>query len=455
MKEVTRENLVKIFSISITYLISILAYSFNQGFFSVGGLLFLSLVLFAIILFNFNFSFFHFFLPEKKDCIFLLAFILFISLGLSNTLIDDDMNGFLSLAMFLERFLLIACFLLSLSYFLPLATSRTWPKIFKLRFPLLFLFAFLIRIALLRVHLIPSVDVFHLMKNGPLALLSGKNPYLNPYSVKTLKDSWQEAYEAYVYGPASLFWFLPFDYFLKDPRWLIILAELIVGLLIRFLLKDLKGELAVLKELLPLIFLFNPLFYKMVVDANMESLLFLFFLVGFMVLVSKQAWWTAYFWFGTAIAMKWTYGLGLFFIKHQKRKRYFLGAGVLIFTILLYYYPFLKLDSEALYKSLVKHEMRGGLQWLFKSSLTWQTFCFRQFHTVPPLLIWAAPVGIIFLLLRWKTKNNLVSLSLNMGGGLLAFYLLSHQGLFNYYMFVSFCLLLAIVFSLFPKKTKI
>lgn len=455
MKEVTTENLVKIFFLSLTYLISILAYSFNQGFFSVGGLLFLSLVLFAIILSNFNFSFFHFFLPEKKDCISLLAFILSISLGLSNTLIDDDMNGFLSLAMFLERFLLILSFLLSLSYLLPLATNRVWSRILKWRFPLLFLFAFLIRMALLRVHLVPPVDVFHLMKHGPLTLLSGKNPYLNPYSVKSLKDSWQEPYEAYVYGPASLFWFLPFDYFLKDPRWLIILAELMTAVLIRFWLRDLKGELTPAKEVLPLIFLFNPLFYKMVVDAHMESLLLLFFLIGFMVLISKKVWWIAYFWFGTAIAMKWTYGLGLFFLKHQKKRRYFLGAGILILTILLYYYPFLRLNSGALYKSLVQHEMRGGLQWLFKSSLTWQTFCFRQFHTVPPLLIWAVPIGIIFLLLRFKTKNNLASLSLNMGGGLLAFYLFSHQGLFNYYMFVSFCLLLSVVFSLSEQKTKL
>lgn len=450
-----KDNNQQIFLITLSYLIIILAYSFNQGFFSMGGLLLLSLALFLIILLNFVKPKFAFLTLDNGAVVWFLAFVFLVSLGLVNIIIEDDMNGFLSLAMFLERFFLLLVFILSSTYFFSLRKSGSWQQLIKWRFWLIFIFAFLIRLALLRVHKVPQVDVFYLMKYGPLSLLKGINPYVNPYSMSEIKNSWQEPYEVYVYGPASLFWFLPFSYFLADPRWLIILAELLTALLIRHFLKNLKKDLSILKELLPLVFLFNPLFFRMLIGAHMESLLLMLFFLGLLSFYSKRFWWLAYFWFGTAVAMKWTYGVGLFFIKHKAKGRYLIGGLVFLLTILLYYFPFLKTNHLALYKSLVLHEISMELDWLLKASLTWQTFFFRQFHFLPPLLIWVLPILLIFLILRWKTKNNPISLSLNMAGSVLAFYLFSPQGLFNYYMFVSFLLLLGVIFILKAKKVNL
>jgi len=118
----------------------------------------------------------------------------------------------------------------------------------------------------------PTVDTFVILKEAPQKLLSGHNPYDSVYS-KVYKDI-EPNYFSYL--PLSIIYFLPFVYFLDDPRYGLIVAMLGTY----FLLNRLQKKNSSQKYLYSSLFLFAPRSFYMLEHAYLDTLIFFLFVWG-------------------------------------------------------------------------------------------------------------------------------------------------------------------------------
>lgn len=377
---------------------------------------------------------------EKTE--YYLKFLLFSLIMLANLEYDEDMNKFVSLSMLILRISLVFSLIVSIFYMF----NKHRQKIF---FIVLLALLIISRLTVVRISKDPQVDVFDMLKYAPLSLLKGENPFEHPESVPGLEKDWQRPYLHFTYGPATLFYFLPFDLLFKDPRYFLILIELLSALLLFHLLSQKK--LKNIKFIIPLIFLYYPLFTRMVKMAYLEPLIVFFFFLGFW-LLDKKRFKTAFFAFGSAISVKWVYILFLPFLILFNPKRFLKNMFFLLIIILLFYWPFVEKNFPALFESTIMYSLRDHTRWLNLASLTVQTWFYRQFRYIPHLIFWVLPMILFLIPFFLNFKKNLSFFAAATAATLLVFFLFSPQGVMHYYYFVSSLILLAITFVLKEKN---
>ena len=168
-----------------------------------------------------------------------------------------------------NRLLAALALVISLTYFvqkLPIA-------IVKYRLVILIATATLMRLFSIISAPNPTIDVFYILRDGPKLLLEGKNPY---------ELSYPAPYGVYIptilfiYGPLAAFLFAPSVLIFNDPRFMLILADLISAFLILKIARHLK-VISQMAQITVIIFLFHPLFPFMTEQAWLEPIITLSF----------------------------------------------------------------------------------------------------------------------------------------------------------------------------------
>lgn len=236
-----------------------------------------------------------------------------------------------------NRILAAAALGISLTYF--------WQKVVspvaKYRFLALAAIAIVIRIFSIISAPNPTIDVFHILRDGPKLLLEGKNPYTlsypAPYGVYIPTI-------VFVYGPLTPFIFLPSVILFNDPRYTLPIVDLISTLLLYLLAKQLKVDETIVKQIMA-IFLFHPLFPFMTEQAWLEPVMTLFLLSAVYLLVKYPRRIFGSFFLGAILAVKSVYLVPLLtYLKNQKATITQYATMILIPFVLSL--PFLLMDPK-------------------------------------------------------------------------------------------------------------
>ena len=252
---------------------SILITTFHFGFFSWAGFAVL-LGLLGILFFLFFFP--YSFLEEKKNlssslpCCFILVYSLFLfgSTGIYQTEFFSS-----SLLSFLPALL----FPLVLTYGLLSSSLSQNGK--KNRFRFLLIAALVFRLLIIIASPKPIIDVFTILKEAPLALFSGTNPYNTVFSqvYKGVETNY------YAYWPASFILEAPFVFLFGDPRLLLVMAD--IGSAILLFLLGRKSEQT---EVLSLLYLFRPNALFIIEQSWLTPLVFFLTLLSFYFVEHKK-----------------------------------------------------------------------------------------------------------------------------------------------------------------------
>lgn len=128
----------------------------------------------------------------------------------------------------------------------------------------------------------PVVDTIIVLKEAPLKLLEGENPYAAEFSrvYPTVEPNY------YNYLPLSFLYSLPFVLILKDPRYGIIFANLIsLAILYRLFREKMESKMI---NLFLAVFLFLPGSFFMLEHAYLDPVVFSFFLLHFYFLKEQK-----------------------------------------------------------------------------------------------------------------------------------------------------------------------
>ncbi len=392
------------FLILAAYILSTFIYAINLWF-SVSGFYLLLATLCVLLLVIFN---------KKRqtdvkipDYKVLLVFLLLIFAGFSFTNNVVDINGELSLAMWVNRFSLFLICLGPLLYLFE-NPKNLIVKFFVLRKYFVILLLFLVaQITILRIVRVPDIDVYQVLRYGPMQLLNLKNPYVTPASVPQLEDIGFN-YHHYAYGPTTIYLLLPFDLILKEPRYLLIIASfLTVFCIYKIARKSGYGE--EIAQLLSLIFLANPRFIYFLTYSLTDGLIVSLIALGLLFYVNGEKTFMAIA-LGLALGIKIFYVFPyLFFMKlYELRNPRFILSG--LSTVIFVHLPFLINNWQAMYQSIVVLNTKPEFQtMLTRSSLTFATLIDRQFHTFPAsnffIIMTVALVLLLWLIL--PIANNI------------------------------------------------
>lgn len=171
-----------------------------------------------------------------------------------------------------NRLFAASALILCLSYFLKKV------PVFIAKYRLIFLIALAVVIRLFSIFSAPNptIDVFYILRDGPKLLLEGKNPYElaypAPYGVYIPTI-------LFIYGPLAALLFAPSVAFANDPRYMLVLIDLLSAFLIFKISKHLRIGSAI-RDLVIIIFLFHPLFPFTTEQAWLEPAMTLFFFLA-------------------------------------------------------------------------------------------------------------------------------------------------------------------------------
>jgi len=387
----------------LAFLTSTFAYSVNLWF-SVSGFYLVILTVFLLMLIIFAKE--RFFPVNKIDFKSAFIIVLLVFSFLSFTLNAEDVNGLLSLAMWVNRFALLLTPLFIWLYFLRGPTSKILNWLINYKYLLLILISLIVQLTLVRIVKIPDIDVYRVLLYGPLRLISFENPYETGATNPNLLSK-NYGYQHYAYGPTTIFLFLPFDFLMREPRYLLIIANFLATFSIYKVAKKFWAESEV-SEIISLIFLFNPrliyFFTYSWTDGLIVSLIFL----GLLFFVKREFIRSGVL-MSLAIGVKIFYAIPfLFFLKNKAFiNKGFILAGLV--TFLLIHIPFLLLNWKAMYKSIVLINVGGGtFAQLQRYTLTLATFLDRQYKYYPPQIIFPILIiltAAVFWVLIRSTQN--------------------------------------------------
>lgn len=143
----------------------------------------------------------------------------------------------------------------------------------------MFFISILVRLFMVWSSPVPYIDVYDYLTKGAQFLLQNLNPYSMTYT--KLYPNFTPDY--YGYPPGMLYLSLPFVAILKDPRYLFVLSELLVALLILNLIKGKKEQ-----YIYSLSFLNNPISVYMVEQSYTEPLILFLIFFSVWLLIKKR-----------------------------------------------------------------------------------------------------------------------------------------------------------------------
>lgn len=423
------------------FISSTFIYSINLWF-SVSS--FYLVVLTILLLLSIIFSKGQLYTAQKIDFGNVLLAILFVFSILSFTLNVEDINGFLSLAMFVNRFAMFLAPIAVLLYFFEKTNGPFLGKLYKYKYPLLIAISLVIQLTLIRIVKVPDIDVYQVLRYGPPRIMALENPY-ETGATNLLLSSQDFGYSHYAYGPATIFLFLPFDLVLGEPRYLLIIGNFLAAFALYRISKKFWGNSQV-AEIISLIYLFNPRMVYFLTFAWTDELIVSLLFLGILLFLNRKFIPSGIL-LSLAVGVKIFYVLPLLFLLKNKNfwKRKLILSGALIFITL--HLPFVLFDWQAIYKSIATintgPEVFGYLR---RSELTFAAFLDRQFNYYPPEIFFVVSVLLIlfiFWLLVKKVKQTTTALcAVSLVFILTVFF--SPRGNASYYFTASQLILLAI-----------
>lgn len=412
------------------YLLSAFVFSVNEWFSTSGLYMLLGTILILALCIFVKDSYLNF-INIKLEPILITCVIFFTALF--STLGIVDINGFLSVAMWINRLLLFAVVGLAISYFFQTTTSPLINFIIKYHYRLILLCGLVIYLTAVRIVKTPSIDVYSVLRYSPLKILDLQNPY--EITVTTTKS--------FAYGPAAIFLFLPVDLLFQDPRYLLIVSLFVTTGIIYYLAK-VTGYTQSVSELLSLMYLFHPKQLFFLTWSMIDSLIIALIAMSVLFIYKKKYWLSGIF-IGLMLGIKLLYlppFLFLLKLQHIRKKEVILGA---ISTTIFIHLPFL-FNWQALYRSLVTINIGPETLALRKAGLTFATFLDRQFHWYPPNQLIYLSVMILFMLLWFLIpKIKTISLALiTVSFAFILFIFFGPLGMANYYFTGGSFILLAL-----------
>ena len=287
----------------------------------------------------------------------------------------------------------------------------------------------------------PAIDVFIILREAPLKLLAGINPYntFYTYVFPTIIPDY------YAYWPASFILELPFILIFNDPRILLILADLASALLLFIMGGKNRTSL-----LLSLIYLFMPLSLGIIEASWLTPLDFLLIcLIAFSVYKLKNSL-LAGLLLGILTSVQFFFAaLFIYLIRVLNWNKKFVFSFIL--TVSVFTLPYLFLDPASFWKETVEVYFRNPPHpsLLIHTSLNLNTlfFNFTRFD-LPSFLVYGLLAAIFLLtLLKKESANNFI---LRFTLFLFSVFVLGRQGFVNYFYLVSSLIILQLAVSLHP-----
>lgn len=255
---------------------SIIITTYNRGFFSLPA--FTVLCSLVILLFYYFYEEVKNFFAQTKEftssMLLTLVFLITYTLFLFNSSGIYEMNS--SYSLFLT-FLPILAYPLVLTYAISRINLSHKSKI--TRFVFLIFLAFALRWLMIMASPAPVIDVFTILKEAPVKFLSLINPYNTVYS--TVYTG--QILDYYPYWPVSFLLQIPFLMIFNDPRFLLIIADILSAIMLYII-----GKKTLSSETLSLIYLFRPNSNFLVEQSWLTPLIFLLSLLGFYFVTKKK-----------------------------------------------------------------------------------------------------------------------------------------------------------------------
>lgn len=405
----------------VWYLVFLFGFIFTKGEFSLSGifLLLLSFLLLFIKLISQDFI---------KDLNIDPRLILLIFCALSIVVY----GGFYQTDYVLVSYILLSTSVIS-SFILLLSKKSSIIK--KCLFYLFFI-AITTRLLMIWGSPNPKIDVFDILKFGAQGLLRGINPYSNTYT--PMYDGIAPNY--YSYPPGSLLLSLPSVLVSNDPRYALIIAEIIVALLIYKLVKNKQN-----KYVYSLIFLYNPLSQTVLEESFTEPLLLALLAVAMWFILKRKVVFSAVI-FGLLLGTK-QYSFLLFplFIKlFPISKEKMVSVGVALITLVVIVIPFYLWNSNDFFNDVVlaifnQHAIQ-------RDSLTFGSFLSHLGISLN-LAIYTITIFVL-LLFAYLSKNINPSRFFYLSAFIVfAFFFFNRWAALNYYYFIGQLVFLGFVFE--------
>ena len=385
------------------FLTSTFIYSVNLWFSMSGFYLVLSTILLLSVIVLVKGQLFT---TKKIDFGSILIIVLFLFSILSFTINVEDVNGFLSLAMWVNRFAMFLVPPIILLYFFENSNISLIKKLLAYKFAILILLSLVIQLTLIRIVRVPDIDVYQVLRYGPPRIMALENPY------ETGATNFQLApknfgYGHYAYGPATIFLFLPFDILLGEPRYLLIITNFLAAFALYKISMRSWGNKKI-SQIISLLYLYNPRLVYFLTFSWTDGLIVSLLLLGILFLLNRR-----FILSGTLLSL--TVGVKIFyalpFLFFLKNKDFINLKLVLsgILTFLVLHFPFVLLNWQAIYNSIVSINVGGEtFAQLQRYTLTLATFLDRQFRYYPPQLVFpliAMFAVVVFWLVIPATQN--------------------------------------------------
>lgn len=281
----------------IIYILLLFGYIFTHGFYSFTGFILILLSFFLLLFLSFKKS------TSTNTLTLFLFFTLMTSLTLTLFLYGGLYQQNKTLIIFSQ---LLIFFLIPFSFLYLKDYSARFYFFNKQKFIVFLIVAILLRIFMIISSPHPKIDVFDQLRIGSKELLQLKNPY---------QLTFPKVYEnqipiIYAYLPGSAIILAPFSAIFNDHRVALILADLGSALILFLLLKkqkkNLSGDERMVAEIIPLIYLFNPMSLFVIEQSWLDPLMTFFLFLFFYFYLKKRNSLLAFFLLGIALTIKQT-----------------------------------------------------------------------------------------------------------------------------------------------------
>lgn len=331
--------LTKPIFISLCYFLFSFGYIVSNGYYHVGELSILITTAGILTAYYFKQSTVEKLnIPKSEEVlVFLLTLIAVVNVAQVGARLGDSAQVNWMYFSAINRIFAFASLLLVASYFL----KKAHKLLEKYRYFSILALAVLIRIFAIVSAPNPTIDVFYILRDGPKLLLEGRNPYElsypAPYGVYIPQI-------IFVYGPLVPFIFLPSVVLFNDPRYMLILADIVSAVFIFKLAQKIRIP-KITTQLIVTIFLFHPLFPFMTEQAWLEPTITALTIGSVYFLFTKSKSIAGPALLGFILAIKSVYLLPFLTLLFNLRSR-FLKYLVLLAVPTLLAFPFLLADPK-------------------------------------------------------------------------------------------------------------
>ena len=306
-------------------------------------------------------------------------------------------------------------------------------------FYLLFFLAIVLRLLIIFASPGPVIDVYTMLKEAPLALIRGINPYQAIFS--TVYSGVKSDY--FTYWPAAFLLQVPFVLAFSDPRILLLVADIVSAWLIY-----LTGGRSYWAKLFVLIYLYRPNSNFILEQSYLSALEFLLFIAAVYLLSGqRKRLLSAGIFLGLLVAVKMQYIVLLLLFAGKNFKKIWLGVMCSIAVAVL---PFVFWNPEAFMSDTLGYFLREGADLAYvpiSRSLNLNSLFIvltgKPVSFPVSLIIFLSVVGVIYYFYRGKSAVKDGNIDINFLQNfilaailmLMTFYLTGRFAFINYYYF--------------------